>query len=76
MACNLSQGRQEVCKESVGGLQGVYFMNYPSSSYQPTFTIDANGQVRKLPENYKVETIEASKINILSKYTKINVNYN
>ena len=43
MSCNLSAGRQEVCKESVGGLQGVYFMNYPSSSYNPTFTLDANG---------------------------------
>jgi hypothetical protein len=49
MACNLSLGRQEVCKESVGGLQGVYFLNYPSSSYNPTFTIDGNGQVTGFP---------------------------
>ena len=49
MACNLSLGRQEVCKESVGGLQGVYFLNYPSSSYNPTFTIDGNGQVTAFP---------------------------
>jgi len=33
MACNLTQGRQEVCKESVGGLQGVYFLNYTTGSF-------------------------------------------
>ena len=31
MACNLAAGRNEVCKESVGGIQGVYFVNYTSS---------------------------------------------
>jgi hypothetical protein len=31
MSCNLSAGRNEVCKESVGGLAGVYFVNYTSS---------------------------------------------
>lgn len=45
MACNLSAGRQEVCKESIGGLQGVYFINYTTSS----FTKDANGEVISLP---------------------------
>jgi hypothetical protein len=32
MACNLSSGREEVCKESVGGIQGVYFLNYQTGS--------------------------------------------
>jgi hypothetical protein len=45
MACNLSQGRQEVCKESIGGLQGVYFINYTTGS----FTKNANGEVTALP---------------------------
>jgi len=54
MSCNLSAGRQEVCKESVGGLQGVYFMNYPSSSYNPTFEIDANGQITSFPQDSTV----------------------
>ena len=43
MACDLSLGRQEVCKESIGGLQGVYFFNYPSTStgsYTPNFTLN------------------------------------
>jgi hypothetical protein len=31
MPCNLAAGRNEVCKESVGGIQGVYFVNYTSS---------------------------------------------
>ena len=31
MPCLLSAGRNEVCKESVGGLSYVYFVNYTSS---------------------------------------------
>ena len=33
MACDLTKGRQEVCKESVGGLKGVYFLNYTTGSW-------------------------------------------
>lgn len=34
MACNnLSLGRQEQCKDSVGGLAGVYFLNYTTQSF-------------------------------------------
>jgi hypothetical protein len=33
MACNLTSGRQEQCKESIGGLQGVYFINYTTGSF-------------------------------------------
>jgi hypothetical protein len=54
MSCNLSAGRQEVCKESVGGLQGVYFMNYPSSSYNPTFTTDGSGTITAFPSGSTV----------------------
>jgi hypothetical protein len=54
MACNLSAGRQEVCKESIGGLQGVYFLNYPSSSYAPTFGKDANGLITSFPSGSTV----------------------
>jgi len=50
MACNLSQGRQEVCKESIGGLQGVYFINYTTGS----FTKNANGEVTALPSGSTV----------------------
>ena len=45
MACNLSAGRNEVCKESVGGLQGVYFINFTTGS----FTKNGAGEVTALP---------------------------
>lgn len=45
MACNLSAGRNEVCKESIGGLQGVYFINYTTGS----FTKNGSGEVTALP---------------------------
>jgi hypothetical protein len=50
MACNLSAGRQEVCKESIGGIQGVYFLNFTTAS----FTKDANGLVTALPSGSTV----------------------
>ena len=36
MACNLAAGRNEVCKDSIGGLSGVYFLNYTTSSFTQT----------------------------------------
>jgi len=45
MACDLSKGRQEVCKESIGGIQGVYFVNYTTGS----FTKNGSGEVTALP---------------------------
>jgi hypothetical protein len=50
MACLLTQGRQEVCKESIGGLQGAYFINYGTGS----FTKNANGEVTALPSGSTV----------------------
>jgi hypothetical protein len=50
MSCNLSQGRQEVCKESIGGLAGVYFLNYTTAS----FTKNGAGQVTALPSGSTV----------------------
>jgi hypothetical protein len=44
MACNLSAGRNEVCKESIGGIQGVYFLNYTTGS----FTKNGSGEVTSL----------------------------
>ena len=45
MACNLSAGRNEVCKESIGGIQGVYFVNYTTGS----FTKNGTGEVTAVP---------------------------
>ena len=36
MPCSLTLGRNEVCKESIGGLQGVYFINYATGSFAET----------------------------------------
>ena len=44
MSCLLTAGRQEVCKDSVGGLQGVYFINFESGS----FTKNGDGEITTL----------------------------
>ena len=50
MACNLSAGRNEVCKDSIGGLAGVYFLNFTTGS----FTKNANGEVTAFPSGSTV----------------------
>lgn len=50
MACNITAGRQEVCKESVGGLSGVYFLNYTTGS----FTKNGSGEVTAFPSGSTV----------------------
>jgi hypothetical protein len=44
MSCNITAGRNEVCKDSVGGIQGVYFINYETGS----FTKNGSGEVTSL----------------------------
>ena len=34
MACDISAGRLEPCKDSVGGLKAVYFVNYDADIYK------------------------------------------
>ena len=54
MACNLSQGRNEVCKDSIGGLTAVYFLNYTTGS----FTKNGSGEITAAPSGsvvYKYE---------------------
>ena len=46
MACNLSAGRNEPCKESVGGLTGVYFFQ---SFTTGSFTTNAGGEITAFP---------------------------
>jgi hypothetical protein len=50
MACNLSAGRNEVCKDSIGGLSGVYFLNFTTGS----FTKNASGEVTAFPSGSTV----------------------
>jgi hypothetical protein len=56
MACVLTQGRQEVCKESIGGLQGVYFINYTTGSFTKNTDITSPfyGTVTALPSGSTV----------------------
>lgn len=50
MSCILQKGRQEQCKESIGGLAGVYFINFTTGS----FTKNDNGEITALPANTTV----------------------
>jgi len=50
MACNLSAGRNEVCKDSIGGLAGVYFLNFTTGS----FTKNGSGEVTAFPSGSTV----------------------
>ena len=36
MACTLSSGRTEPCKDVVGGLTNVYIINFEAANYEPT----------------------------------------
>ena len=62
MACDLSLGRLEVCKDSVGGLKNVYFVNYGEMgaiTYDVTNT-DVIDAVAGTPDAYKYELKGAS----------------
>ena len=50
MPCNLSAGRNEVCKDSIGGLSGVYFLNFTTGS----FTKNGSGEVTAFPSGSTV----------------------
>jgi hypothetical protein len=50
MACNLSAGRNEVCKDSIGGIAGVYFLNFTTGS----FTKNETGEVTAFPSGSTV----------------------
>lgn len=50
MPCNLSAGRNEVCKDSIGGLAGVYFLNFTTGS----FTKNGSGEVTAFPSGSTV----------------------
>jgi hypothetical protein len=62
MACDLSLGRLEVCKDSVGGLKNVYFVNYGdlgAITYDATNT-DVIDAIAGTPDAYKYELKGAS----------------
>jgi len=50
MACNISLGYNEPCKDSIAGLQAVYFMNFNTGS----FTLNATDVVTAFPSGSTV----------------------
>lgn len=53
MSCNnLTLGRQEQCKDSVGGLAGVYFLNYTTQSF--THSGDPGSPITAFPPSQSV----------------------
>ena len=62
MSCDLTLGRKEVCKDSVGGLNAVYFVNFGdlgALTYDATNT-DVIDAVAGTPDAYKYELKGAS----------------
>ena len=48
MACSISAGRKEPCKDVVGGLRNVYFINYDDENKSITFNTDDDTLVETL----------------------------
>ena len=42
MSCDIANGRVEPCKDTVGGLDAIYIINYGDYAYPADFTFDAN----------------------------------
>lgn len=53
MACNLSAGRQEPCKDSIGGIAAVYFLNYTGSLANST-NGESDALIESLPAGLTV----------------------
>jgi len=53
MACNLSAGRNEPCKDSVGGIASVFFCNY-TGSFGASSQADADALIESLPSGLTV----------------------
>ena len=66
MACDLSRGRIEPCKDSVGGINAVYFINFGDANLDVTFdaadtdVIDQLGSTASDVSAYKYDLKVAS----------------
>ena len=60
MACSISSGRTEPCKDSVGGLNAVYIINFEDTNYAPT---DDTVSGRVVQELTSVGTSGVAKVN-------------
>jgi|TARA_R110000744_G_scaffold91670_3_gene177783 hypothetical protein len=64
MACDLTIGRKEVCKDSVGGIKAIYFSNFEDTT-SASYTFDATNTdvidaVSGTPNAFKYEVRDAS----------------
>ncbi len=48
MSCDITKGRKEPCKDVVGGLKALYFINFDASLYKTAKAALANGLVKNL----------------------------
>lgn len=58
MACDLTNGRKEVCKDAVGGLDAIYFINYGIEADDVTYNVtntDVIDTVERVTSIYKYE---------------------
>ena len=63
MACNISLGYNEPCKDSVAGLTAVYFMNFNTGS----FTLNATDVVTSFPSG---STVFKYELKVTNGYTE------
>jgi hypothetical protein len=57
MACDLANGRVEPCKDSIGGLDAIYFVNYGIEESDVTYTVgtDEISDINGITSLYKYE---------------------
>ena len=58
MACDLTLGRLEPCKDSIGGINAVYFINYDDAGFALTYDVHDTDVITSLGlgvEAYKYE---------------------
>lgn len=54
MSCILTSGRNEPCKDSIGGLDSVYFVNYTSGSLATSSQANSDALIESLPTGLTV----------------------
>ncbi len=57
MACDISLGRLEPCKDSVGGLKSIYFINY-DNSFLSDITLDTDDIITAIAPTYSAYKFE------------------
>jgi hypothetical protein len=69
--CDIANGRVEPCKNSVGGLDAIYFINYKIKDTDVTYTASTDEKVI-IPLKKLSKLQEKMELLILSKYYQLN----